>query len=145
NHSDARSLIRKRNQPEPAVNSPNQNCQRAVNSFRTPHTVVMRENRQLLKMLVSLLDLELFPEHRSASAGIDKVTRPDRISRAIGSHRQIDAVARELDCFNQGLLVNVRSGFGRMIEQHLVEITARHLISVIGLRTIAVLKIELRS
>src|SRR4030095_6237474 len=32
-----------------------------------------------------------------------------------------------------------------MIEQHLVEITACHLISVIGLRTIAVLKVELRS
>src|SRR5438477_6772181 len=32
-----------------------------------------------------------------------------------------------------------------MIQQHLVEITACHLISVIGLRTIAVLKVKLRS
>src|SRR5215211_4874217 len=32
-----------------------------------------------------------------------------------------------------------------MIQQHLVEITTCHLISVIGLRTIAVLKVKLRS
>src|SRR5437762_9977656 len=32
-----------------------------------------------------------------------------------------------------------------MIQQHLVEITACHLISMIGLRTIAVLKVKLRS
>jgi hypothetical protein len=32
-----------------------------------------------------------------------------------------------------------------MIEHHLVEITAGHLVSVIGLRTVAVLKVKLRS
>src|SRR4051794_18559693 len=32
NHADARSLIRKWNQPEPTINGTNQNCQRAVNS-----------------------------------------------------------------------------------------------------------------
>src|SRR5215208_1711345 len=73
-HADARSLIGKWNQPEPTINGTNQNCQRAVNSFRTPHTVVMREDSQFLKMIISLLDLELSSEHRGASAGIDKIT-----------------------------------------------------------------------
>ena len=36
-------------------------------------------------------------------------------------------------------------GFGGMIEQHFVEIASRYLISVIGLRAVAILKIELRS
>jgi hypothetical protein len=75
NHSDARSLIGKWNQPEPTINGTNQNCQRAVNSFRTPHTIVVREDRQLLKMIIGLLDLELPSEHRGPSAGIDEVTR----------------------------------------------------------------------
>src|SRR6266851_2748069 len=56
NHADARSLIGKWNQPEPTINRTNQNCQRAVNSFRTPHTIIMREDRQLLKMIIGLLD-----------------------------------------------------------------------------------------
>src|SRR6476659_8148436 len=86
NNADARSLIRKWNQPEPTIDSTNQNCQRAVNSFRTPHTIVMCEDRQLLKMIIGLLDLELPSDHGGASAGIDKVTRLDWISRAIGSH-----------------------------------------------------------
>src|SRR5206468_10817639 len=77
NHCDARSLIGKRNQPEPTINGTNQDCQRAVNSFWAPHTIVMREDRQLLKMIIGLLDLELPSEHRGASAGIDKVTRMD--------------------------------------------------------------------
>src|SRR4029077_15027557 len=77
NHSDARSLIGKWNQPEPTINGTNQNRQRAVDSFRTPHTIVVREDRQLLKMIISLLDLEFPSEHRGASAGIDKVTRLD--------------------------------------------------------------------
>src|SRR6478672_1190279 len=77
NHADARSLIRKWNQPEPTINGTNQNCQRAVNSFRTPHTIVMREDRELLKMIIGLLDLELPSDHGGASTGIDKVTRLD--------------------------------------------------------------------
>src|SRR4029077_10940103 len=75
NHADARSLIGKWNQPEPTINGTNQNRQRAVNSFRTPDTIVMREDRKLLKMIVSLLYLESPSEHRGTSAGIDKVTR----------------------------------------------------------------------
>src|SRR4029077_9135392 len=58
NHSDAGSLFGEWNEPEPAINSTNQNCQRPVNSLRTPDTVVMREDRQLLKMLVGLFDFE---------------------------------------------------------------------------------------
>src|SRR5215475_908819 len=103
----------------------------------------MREDRELLKMIVRLLNLELPSEHRAASARIDQVARSDRISRAVGSHRQIDVVVRELDCFNLGLLAYFRAGFCRVIEQHLVEITAYDLISVIGLRAVAVLKVKL--
>src|SRR5262249_14739378 len=45
NYSDARSLITEWNQPEPAIDGTNQNCQRAVNALWTPHTIVMREDR----------------------------------------------------------------------------------------------------
>src|ERR1051326_666296 len=142
NHSDTRSLMGKRDQPEPAIDSPDQNRQRAVNSFRPPHSIVMSKDRQLSKMLVSLLDVELPSENRSTSAGVDNVTCPGRISGAIGSHRQVDAVVRKLYCFNRSLFVHFRSRFGRMIEQKLVEITACDLVRVIGLRTITVLKIK---
>src|SRR5215216_1974672 len=77
NHSDTRSLIGKWNQPEPAIDGTNQNCQRAVISFRAPQTLVMREDRQFLKMTIGLLELELSSEHRAPSAGVDKVTRLD--------------------------------------------------------------------
>src|SRR6516164_998934 len=81
NYSDARSCVGEWNQPKPTINSTNQNCQRAVNSFRTPHTIVMREDRQLLEMIVGLFDFELPSENRGAPTGIDQVTRPDRIRR----------------------------------------------------------------
>src|SRR5262245_42337627 len=45
NHSDARSLIGEWNQPKPPINSTNQNRQRAINSFRTPYTIVMSKDR----------------------------------------------------------------------------------------------------
>ena len=77
NHADARSFVRNWNQPKPTINGTNQDRERAVNSFRTPHTIVMREDRELLKMIISLLEFELPSEHRGASAGIDEITRLD--------------------------------------------------------------------
>src|SRR5262245_18110041 len=102
-------------------------------------------------MIVGLFDLELPSEHRRTSARIDEVTGPDfafRGSDIGGGHvfpRQGDAVVRELNGFNQSPLVYFRAGFGRMIEQHLVDIPTCYLRRAIRLRAIAVLKIKLRS
>src|SRR4029077_7547855 len=97
NHSDAGSLFGEWNEPEPAINSTNQNCQRPVNSLRTPDTVVMREDRQLLKMLVGLFDFELPAEHCCAPAGSQKKMPRDGTGRAVESDRQLDTIGRELD------------------------------------------------
>src|SRR4029077_658272 len=78
-------------------------------------------------------------------ARIQKTSRREGMGRAVESDRQLDTIGRELDFFNCGLLMHFRTGFGGMIEQHLVEITARHLVSVIGLRTVAVLEVKLGS
>src|SRR5215510_6699615 len=96
-------------------------------------------------MLVGLFDFELSAEHRGASARIHNITRPDRLRRAIGSDRQLNAVLRELDATDRSLFVHFRAGFTRMIKQHLVEILACDLVRVIGLRTVAVLEVKLRS
>src|SRR5215467_1299201 len=96
-------------------------------------------------MLVGLFDFELSDKDRRASAGINKVTRPDRVRRTVRSYRKFDAVVRELNAINRSLLAHFRAGFGGMIEQQLVEITACDLIRVIGLRAVAVLEVKLRS
>src|SRR5690242_9932999 len=96
-------------------------------------------------MIVGLLDLELSSEHGGASAGIDNVTGLNWTSRTIASHRQLDALVRELDGFNRSLLVHFRAGLSRMVEQELVEIAAGDLIGVIGLRAIAVLEVKFRA
>ena len=64
---------------------------------------------------------------------------------AVGSHCHIDGVFRELNAINRSFLAHFRAGFGCVIEQHLVEITACDLIRVIGLRAIAVLEVKLSS
>ena len=41
--------------------------------------------------------------------------------------------------------MHFRAGFGGVVEQHLVEITAYDLIRMIGLRAVTVLEVKLRS
>src|SRR4029077_10663834 len=75
------------------------------------------------------------------------ITRSNRTPKAfgVGFDRKLDVVLRELDSINRSLFVDFRAGFGGMIQQHLIKITAGYLIRMIGLRTIAVLEIKLRS
>src|SRR5207249_2923134 len=45
NHSYAGAVGGDWNQPEPTIDSTDQDCERAVNSFRAPDTIVVREDR----------------------------------------------------------------------------------------------------
>src|SRR5215472_3119886 len=67
------------------------------------------------------------------------------MTRAVGSDCQLNAIIRELDAIHRSLFVHFRAQFCRMIQQYLIKITARHLISVIGLRAVAVLEVKLSS
>src|SRR5256714_9989741 len=62
-HADAGAFWREGNNPKPAIDSANQRCQRAVDSFSSRNTLVMRKDRQLLEMFVSLLSSKLAAEN----------------------------------------------------------------------------------
>src|SRR6266446_7644362 len=89
-HADARAFWREWNNPKPAIDSANQRCQRAVDSFSARNAVVMREDRQLLEMIVSLLNSKLGAENGIASAGIDQVASADISWRTIRGEAKID-------------------------------------------------------
>ena len=102
----------------------------------------MREDRQFLQMIIRLLYSKLGAENRIASACVDQVASTDGLRRAVPLDAKIDMFIREGHGLDHRVFMYFSTVFCRMIEQQLVEIGARHLIGMLGLRAICVLEIK---
>ena len=98
---DACPLRRERDYPEPAVNPPNQKRECGIDSVRPPNPIVMREERQLLQVIVVLPYFEMITKHRIPPTRVNYVTGLNRFQAASsGSQRQIDVIVWESDGLN---------------------------------------------
>jgi hypothetical protein len=108
----------------------------------------MREDRDLLEMLVIFLELELRAENGIPPAGVDDIARLDLLQGAVSvapRKREHSPFFRELNLIDAGFLAHFGAAFRGVIEQELVEIRARYLIGAVRLRAKAVFKIELHA
>ena len=103
----------------------------------------MREERNLLQVLVILLQLELRAYNRITAARIDDVTRGDFFRDAIlWDDAQPHFAVGESDVFDRSLLAHFRAAFRGVIEQEFVELRPRHLIGAVRPRAKAILEIK---
>ena len=70
-----------------------------------------------------------------ASAGVDHVARAD--SFLLCELQSPASVVEKLDFLDRSLLAHFGAVLGRMIEQHLVEFRARHLVGGLGLGAVS--------
>src|ERR1043166_5944027 len=144
-NANAGALCRERDDPEPPIDSADEQREGGVDSIRPPDAVVMREERQFLEMIVVFFDAELVADNRMAAAGIDEVARANNLRRSVFPDCKIDMLLCESHAGDSCLFAHFRTAFGSVIEQQLIEIGASDLIRVIGLRVVGILEIKFGS
>src|SRR5207253_161195 len=64
-----------RDDPEPALQSTNHTSERAIDPLLAFQPFIVGEERKLLQMLITFLQLELIPDHGIAPARVDDIAR----------------------------------------------------------------------
>ncbi len=94
----------------------NQERERSVDSLGAPDPVVMREDRQLLEMIVAFLDSELAAENGIAATGVDEITGANIFGRPVLPNPKIDMFVREFNAICGHFFVHFSPAFTRVIK-----------------------------
>ena len=123
-HADARAPFVERDEPEPVVLSAHEAGERGVASLVALHAFVVREDAELLQVIVAALEIELRADDGIPPGAVEHVGRAD--FSAAGRERRARLV--ECDAADCTGLADFGTGRGCVIEEHLVEPRALDLV-----------------
>ena len=137
---------RERDHPKPTAAPGDDADERARDAFVPRDIFVVGEDGKLLQVRVVFLELEILADHRAAAAAIEHDSARLDLSRRQRRSLMVRPTAspmHEVQAFDARLLGDGRAVLRGVVEEHFVELRARHLVGAFVFREQAVFEGDL--